>query len=416
MIMVWKSTFVGMALISAPLCVAAQEPLSRDTIRTELSSDFIKQIGDTTDLVTANDQTSNWFISLSGGVNAYAGEKNRVYDNFIDRSRLSIRLSAGKWIHPLWGIRLQMGVGKLSGHYQPFSFYNLYDQAADHTVMPEEMRPDVSEKDGVTWVHRKFTYLDWQVDFMTDVVRWFAKKPQPVGFYLFAGPGFAHGFASQGLSATNSFALKAGAQLNVSIHENWDIFAELQGTMVDESFDGQIGGTPGERNRPLEGYAGLTIGFSYKFGGKKFKRYAQVHPVTYEEIRRIQPPKRVEVTQEVKKDILTDFVVRFFIDRSNIEEDQKGNINRVAQYLKEHPEARLRITGYADRETAYPEYNLRLSQRRVNAVQEYLVDECGIDPARLITDAKGDTERVYDEDFRWNRVVVMNVIENEDKE
>ena len=76
----------------------------------------------------------------------------------------------------------------------------------------------------------------------------------------------------------------------------------------------------------------------------------------------------------------------------------------------------MRITGYADRETAYPEYNLRLSQRRVNAVQEYLVDECGIDPARLITDAKGDTERVYDEDFRWNRVVVMNVIENEDKE
>ena len=46
MIMVWKSTFVGMALMAVPLGAMAQEPLSRDTIRTELSSDFIKQIGD----------------------------------------------------------------------------------------------------------------------------------------------------------------------------------------------------------------------------------------------------------------------------------------------------------------------------------------------------------------------------------
>lgn len=71
------------------------------------------------------------------------------------------------------------------------------------------------------------------------------------------------------------------------------------------------------------------------------------------------------------------------------------------------------MVGYADRETAYPEYNQKLSERRVNAVRDYLVDECGIDPSRLVMDARGDKERVYNEDYRWNRVVVMRVIEND---
>ena len=364
----------------------------------------------------AGDGTANWFISLSGGVNSYAAEANRDYDNFIDRARLSFRLSVGKWFTPVWGFRMQMGVGKLSGHYLPQeTFYNVYDQLVDHTVMPNEMTPYLTEKDGITWFHRKFTYLDWSVDLMTDVVRWFIKEKQPVGVILAAGPGFAHRLGSQGLSAGNSFTFNAAIQLNVNVHKNWDVFAEFQGNIVDESFDGHIGGISGKRNRPLEGYAGLTIGFAYKFGGKKFNRYAKVNPVTYESVRYIQPPTVVEVPKEVPEEVVTAFAVRFFIDQYNIEEDQKLNIDRMARYLKRHPEARLQLVGYADKETAYPAYNLKLSQRRVNAVRDYLVKECGIDASRLIIDAKGDTQRVYNEDYRWNRAVVMQLIENDKK-
>ena len=411
--MVWKSIFTGIAFIATSLCVMAQEPLKRDTVRSELRSDFIEEIGDSTDLVMAGDGTANWFISLSGGVNSLAAEANRKYDNFIDRSRLSFRLSAGKWFSPVWGFRIQMGVGKLSGHSQLLNFYNIYDEMADHSVMPEEMTPYLSEKDGKIWFHRKFTYMDWSVALMTDAVRWFAKEKKPVGLVLFAGPGFSHALGSQGLSVSNSFAFNAGIQLNISLSEHWDIFAEAQGFIVDESFDGQIGGIPDERNRTLEGYAGLNIGLTYKFGGKKFSRYAKVHPVTYESVRYYQPPKEVAILTDVPEESITEFTVRFFIDKSNIEDDQKLNIERIARYLRSHPGTCLELTGYADRETAYPEYNMRLSQRRVDTVRDFLVEECGIDPSRLIIDAKGDTQRAYTEDYRWNRAVVMKIIENE---
>ena len=413
--MVKKVFFIGMLLGALPFMSMAQEALKTDTIRTELQSDFLETVGDSTDLLVAGDGTANWFISLSGGVNSLAAEANREYDNFIDRSRLSFRLSVGKWFTPVWGFRVQMGVGKLSGHSQLLAYYNIYDELADHTTMPEEMKPYLSERDGQTWFHRKFTYMDWSVNLMTDAVRWFVKEKQPVGVILFAGPGFAHSFGSQGLSASNSFAFNAGVQLNVNIHKHWDVFAELQGNIVDETFDGQIGGTAGVRNRPLEGYAGLTIGFAYKFGGRKFNRYAKVNPVTYESVRYMQPPTVVEVPQETAEEVVTTFAVRFFIDKHNIEDDQKLNIDRMARYLKRHPEAKLELTGYADKETAYPEYNLKLSQRRVKAVRDYLVKECGIDKSRLITDAKGDTQRVYNEDYRWNRAVVMRIIENDNK-
>lgn len=411
--MIWKSIFIEMVLVSVPLCAIAQEPLKRDTVRTELQSEFIEEIGDSTDLVVASDGTSNWFISFSGGVNSLAAEANRAYDSFIDRSRFSFRLSSGKWFSPVWGFRMQMGIGKLSGHSQLHKFYNIYDDLDDHSSIPNEMQPYISEEGEKTWFHRKFTYMDWSVSLMTDAVRWFAKEQKPIGVVLFAGPGFSHGLNSQGLSASNSFTLNAGIQLNVNLNKHWDIFAEFQGNIVDETFDGQIGGTDNERNRTLEGYAGLNIGITYKFGGKKFSRYAKIHPVTYESVRYYEPPKTIEVSNNAQEEDVTAFTVRFFVDKSNIEDDQKLNIERIARYLKSHPSTKLELTGYADKETSYPEYNMRLSQRRVDTVRDYLVKECGIDPSCLILDAKGDTQRVYEEDFRWNRVVIMKIIEND---
>ena len=99
---------IGMLLSTLPLGVAAQEVLKPDTIHTELRSDFLEELGDTTDLVVAGSGTGNWFISLSGGVNSLAAEGNRSYDNFIDRAQFSLRLNVGKWFTPIWGFRVQM--------------------------------------------------------------------------------------------------------------------------------------------------------------------------------------------------------------------------------------------------------------------------------------------------------------------
>lgn len=406
-----KTIFLGASLAALPILSNAQE-VKRDTIRTDLQTEFIETVGNPDDMIVAGDGTNNWFITATVGVNSVYAEANRQYDNALQRSRFAGRISVGKWLTPLWGVRFRIGGGQLSGHYNPFLLYNIYDKLPDHATMPESMKQYLVEKDGRTWFHRKFGYMDFSLDFMTDMVHWFTRKEKPYGVVLFAGPGFSHSFASQGFSSSNSFAFKAGAQFNYRLTSHLDFVAELQGTIVDESFDGQIGGDKWEdSNVTVEGYTSFTVGLSYKFGGKKFSRYAKVHPVTYEEIRYILPPKVVEV--EKQEDVVTAFTVRFLIDKYNVEEDQKLNIDRVARYLQRSPEAKLQLTGYADKETATPDYNLKLSQKRVEAVRDYLINECKIAPERLIIDAKGDTESVYTEDSRWNRAVVIQVIDNQ---
>ena len=410
-----KSIFIGMFLGLLPVMAIAQE-VKTDTIRTGLQAEFIEAIGDSTDLVVAGDGTSNWFLSFSGGINSLAAEANRVYDNFMARSRFVGRISVGKWFTPVWGFKVQMGAGRLSGHSKlsAFQYSNIYGEGADRTEIPADLKYNISEKYGEYWLHRKFAYMDWSVSVITDAVRWFTNDMKPVRLILSAGPGFAHAFGAQGMGANNSFAFKAGIQLNVNLNKHWDVFGEFQGTIVDETFDGQIGGITHKRNRSVEGYGGLSVGLSYKFGGRKFKRYAKVNPVTYEQIRYRTAPKQ-ETRPVVKDTTVTAFAVRFFIDQSNIEEDQKLNIERVARYLLRYPEARLELTGFADKETAYPEYNMKLSERRVKAVYDYLVDKCGIAPSRLTINAKGDTERVYNEDYRWNRVVIMRIVNDENE-
>ena len=411
--MVKKVVCIGALLLALPYAMRAQE-VKTDTVRVAQLDKIISELGDSTDIVVAGrSRSSNWFISGAIGMNGLAAEANREYESFIKRMQPMGQISVGKWFSPLWAFRFQVGAGKLCGHSLPFNFYNMFDKVPDHTLIPEEAKPYFSEKDGRTWFHRQFTYMDFQFNLMSNVVRWFTRDEEPVNFYLFVGPGFSHTFEKQGITPDNSFSLNAGAQLDVKLSDKLSLIAELQGTIVDESFDGQIGGLSSKKNRTVEGYGGLSIGITYKFGGQKFNRYTKVNPVVLESVYYTPAPIVVEVPAAEPELLVTEFPVRFLIDQSTIEEDQMTNIHLVVDYLREHPKARLKLSGYADKETAYPAYNMKLSERRVKAVKDCLVKEFNIDPDRLQTSAKGDIERAYEEDYRWNRAVVMEIIEDE---
>lgn len=83
------------------------------------------------------------------------------------------------------------------------------------------------------------------------------------------------------------------------------------------------------------------------------------------------------------------------------------NVAEAAKYLEDHPEVNLIITGYADVQTGNPAYNLKLSQRRAEAVCNMMVKEFGVDPSRIRVDYKGDSLQPYQLKNEWNRVVVF---------
>jgi outer membrane protein OmpA-like peptidoglycan-associated protein len=84
----------------------------------------------------------------------------------------------------------------------------------------------------------------------------------------------------------------------------------------------------------------------------------------------------------------------FLIDSAVIRNSQEPGLVRLIEYLKEHPETKVVLSGYADKETGTPPYNLRLSERRVQSVKTFLTVR-GIDPARIETVAHGDRVQPY---------------------
>ena len=73
--------------------------------------------------------------------------------------------------------------------------------------------------------------------------------------------------------------------------------------------------------------------------------------------------------------------VHFGYNQYNLTNEAQGILRRQAAWLKEYPNARIRLEGNAD-ERGTREYNLALGARRANAAKAYLV-ALGIDDSRV---------------------------------
>jgi outer membrane protein OmpA-like peptidoglycan-associated protein len=86
--------------------------------------------------------------------------------------------------------------------------------------------------------------------------------------------------------------------------------------------------------------------------------------------------------------------VQFDFDRAVIRSDALGPLTAALKALNDLPTMRLQIEGYASPEGT-AEYNQRLSQRRAQAVRDYLTGR-GINPSRLTITAYGEERLKYD--------------------
>ena len=84
----------------------------------------------------------------------------------------------------------------------------------------------------------------------------------------------------------------------------------------------------------------------------------------------------------------------FNINKSVIRADQESKVDELVAYLNKYPNAKVVITGYADKKTGNARINDRLSKQRSAAVSEALQAK-GIAASRIVTDAKGDTVQPF---------------------
>ena len=100
-------------------------------------------------------------------------------------------------------------------------------------------------------------------------------------------------------------------------------------------------------------------------------------------------------------------LVHFPVNKTGITADQRANVERVAAYLKSHPEATCTIKGYASPE-GNQENNIKLANGRAASVKDMLVNKYGIAANRINAAGQG-ISNMFDE-LSWNRVSICEII------
>lgn len=110
--------------------------------------------------------------------------------------------------------------------------------------------------------------------------------------------------------------------------------------------------------------------------------------------------KKVVVHDTVTVDKLTAETLRrdifFTIANSEVSKAEMPKVEDIAAYLNRWPNAKVTITGYADKGTGSAKGNVIFARNRANIVATLLIEQFGIAKERIIVDSKGDTVQPYE--------------------
>lgn len=407
-----------------------------------------------------NEFKDNWTISLGGGAQVYYGEDDNKGD-FKNRITFAPQFSLTKYFGPTWGFRLNVTGGSLHGYNDglsgiyrkwnhgsknylgegyvgPNGFPNGKQNTAMLTYDPQWIHNGAAERGEVRlnttnntyeWVPglngglylQRMRYIQVNLDFTFDLFnaiggydsrRFFEVAP-------YGGVGLYNAFSYYGNDNFIAAGLHAGFQFKFRISDRFGIYADLGGSLVPDDFDGQSGD-----HTSMNGIAQATAGISYKIGKTDWE---VIQPVDYDlinslngEINRLRnelnsKPAIVEIlptppVQPYEKPAdQTKFLpdpVFFRLNSSAIDNNQWDAIDKAANYLNKYPDTRVVLTGYADKETGSPSYNMKLSEKRSKAVAEVLTQRYNINPIRISVNWSGSQIQPF-EIQDWNRVVIF---------
>ena len=313
----------------------------------------------------------HWYVKALGGAAYDVGEAK-----FSQLLSPAAQLVAGYQFDELWGLR-----GTLSGIW-----------ARNRYAYPEAK---------YKWNFIQPT-LEAELELLPLIL---GRNPErPTNVFLFAGAGVAYSFNNddaveadkrygidfQKLWTDNRWnpVIRFGLGADYRITDNLSIGAEVNANMLPDHFNSKLG-----RNDNRDWHFNALVSLKFTIG----KSHGRTEDV-YEEIYHYptpEPIKQEEFVDVPVEKISFNVNIHFLINQSIIRSNQIPKLSRLLQYLREHPKAFIRLSGYADKDTGTPVINMRLSKERAQVVSQYLQD-AGIQEWRIRRFAKGDKVQPFD--------------------
>ena len=344
----------------------------------------------------AESNLDNWYLSIGAGTQTYLTEN----DNSNAPFTLAMNVAVGKWITPFVGMRMSAMGGSLH-----------YDWMAGNPALSN---------------YGSMRYGAFYVDFLWDMINSIGgyDERRVISIIPFIGLGGAYAWDySDNTENTWALPITGGLKLNFRLCHYADLFFEGRVQAVGDQFNHVNMGSQ------IETAISVVGGISVKFRESRFKAFdpyidqlaiAELNRRTNQlraalnecQSRKIECPPCPEVAPQtivVEKESCGGIMasVSFAINSATVSQREMVNVYNVAQWLKENPDCKVTITGYADRNTGTAEYNMKLSKRRAEAVAEILQKHYGIAAGRIVIDSEGSSQQPYPNDNNWNRIVIF---------
>ena len=383
-----KKIFISAALLAGCFTASAQQPQAAEQTAEQPAQKTIETFA------------PHWYVQAQVGGQYTLGEVR-----FGDLLSGNVQIAGGYNFTPVWGLRLAIDAWQSKGGTD-LGYLGLGDK---------------------TW---KYNFIAPTIDATCDLTNWIlGYKPNRVcNFGLLAGLGVNFAWNNDDAAelkgqiknmpnvpmehqmtllwdgSTTRFVGRVGAYVDFRISRRASLGLELNCNTTTDSYNSK-------HARNADWYFNALAGVKVKLGKISKTVTVEEAPVVVEKV----VEKVVEVPVEVEKIVYKEPEVPqretlrrdifFTLRGSEVSRTEMVKVEDVASYLNKYPEAKVSVTGYADRRTGNPRINIGYAQKRALVVADLLTKRFGISPSRISVDSKGDMVQPYEQND-LNRVTI----------
>ena len=198
------------------------------------------------------------------------------------------------------------------------------------------------------------------------------------------------------------FAARLGANVDFRVSDRVSLGLEVSANTLSDHYNSKKAGNPDWYFNALVG-AKIALGKTHTT--KTIPAPKPVEKIIERVIEKQVVPAPAPV--ETKKEVAAEEFRRdifFTIGNSVIAKSQASKITEIVNYMKENPDAKITLTGYADKGTGSDAINDKVAARRAQTVYNALAAK-GVAKSRMIKKSAGSRVQPYSENG-MNRVTI----------
>ena len=336
------------------------------------------------------------FLDLQGGAQYTLGEAK-----FKDLISPNVQLGIGYQFTPVFGMRLQANGWQSKGGWNGYK----------------------ATKDGIPYTaDYKFKYVAPGLDFMFNLSNLFCgwNPNRVLNVTAFAGAGANIAWDNDEVNElaatmknTSAYNLeylwdgtkvrpygRAGLELAFKVSKSVSLMLEGNANITSDKYNSK---KAGNADWYFNALAGLRINLGKSATKKEKPVEPEPAPVPVQKVEKPAPapaPVVEKKVEEIRRDIF------FTINSNKISEKENQKILEVIDFLVKYPEAKVVVTGYADKGTGNDRINDRIAAKRAAAVVRMLEKRYGIPAERITEESKGARVQPFAENDK-NRVSIM---------